>query len=73
MPACPTSHSGGMTNHLLAICSYKEGHGMGLIRLNIKSFTTMKLIDAVINPSKERRKEYLLKTFATEGKKEVII
>ena len=29
----------------------------------------MKLIDAVINNSKESRKEYLLHTFATEGKK----
>jgi len=29
----------------------------------------MKLIDAVINNSKESRKEYLLYTFATEGKK----
>ena len=28
----------------------------------------MKLIDAVINNSKESRKEYLLHTFATEGK-----
>ena len=29
----------------------------------------MKLIDAIINHSKESRKEYLLHTFATEGKK----
>jgi len=33
----------------------------------------MKLIDAVINNSKESRKEYLLHTFATEGKKAAVI
>jgi len=55
--------------HLHAICSCKEGHDLGLIWRNIKSFTAMKLIDAVINNSKESRKEYLLHTFATEGKK----
>ena len=48
-----------MTNHLHTICSCKEGHDLGLIWRNIKSFTAMKLIDAVINNSKESRKEYL--------------
>jgi len=33
----------------------------------------MKLIDFVINNSKELRKEYLLHTFATEGKKVAVI
>jgi len=33
----------------------------------------MKLIDAVINNLKESRKEYLLHTFATEGKKTAVI
>ncbi len=46
---------------------------MGLIWRNIKSFTAMKLIDAIINHSKESRKEYLLHTFATEGKKTAVI
>jgi len=81
MPACPTEsfpsdrviragQSGVlMTNHLHTICSCKEGYDLGLIWRNIKSFTAMKLIDAVINHSKENRKEYLLHTFATEGKK----
>ena len=58
-----------MTNHLHTICSCKEGHDLGLIWRNIKSFTAMKLIDAIINNSKESRKEYLLYAFATEGKK----
>jgi len=58
-----------MTNHLHTICSCKEGYDLGLIWRNIKSFTAMKLIDAIINNSKESRKEYLLHTFAAEGKK----
>jgi len=58
-----------MTNHLHTICSCKEGHDLGLIWRNIKSFTAMKLIDAVINNLKESIKEYLLHTFATDGKK----
>jgi len=62
-----------MTNHLHTICSCKEGQDLGLIWRNIKSFTAMKLIDAVINNSKESRKEYLLHTFATEGKKAAVI
>jgi len=33
----------------------------------------MKLIDAVINNSMESRKEYLLHTFAGEGKKAAVI
>ena len=58
-----------VTNHLHTICSCKEGPDLGLIGRNIKSFTTMKLIDTVINNPKESRKEYLLHTFVTEGKK----
>ena len=58
-----------MTNHLHTICSCKEGYDLGLIWRNIKSFTAMKLIDAIINNSKESRKEYLLHIFETEGKK----
>jgi REP element-mobilizing transposase RayT len=58
-----------MTNHLHTICSCKEGKDLGLIWRNIKSFTAMKLIDAIINNSKESRKEYLLHTFVTEGRK----
>ena len=41
----------GVTNHLHTICSCKEGHDLGLIWRNIKSFTAMKLIDAVFNIS----------------------
>jgi hypothetical protein len=35
----------------------------------MKSFTAMKLIDAVINNPKESRREYLLNLFEAEGKK----
>ena len=59
--------------HLHTICSCKEGHDLGLIWRNIKSFTAMKLIDAVINNSMESRKEYLPHTFAGEGKKTAVI
>ena len=55
--------------HLHTICSCTEGRDLGLIGRNIKSFTAIQLIDAVIYNSKESRKEYLLHTFATEGKK----
>jgi len=45
-----------MTNHLHTICSCKEGHDLGLIWRNIKSFTAMKLIDAIINNSRKVEK-----------------
>lgn len=58
-----------MTNHLHTICSCNEGKDLGLIWCNIKSFTAMKLIDALINNPKESRKEHLLHTFSAAGKK----
>ena len=59
----------GRTGIYIPFVVVKKGRDLGLIGRNIKSFTAMKLIDAVINNSKESRKEYLLHTFATEGKK----
>ena len=41
-----------MTNHLHTICSCKEGKDLGLIWRNIKSYTAMKSIDAIINHPK---------------------
>ena len=62
-----------MTNHLHMICSFKPGNDAGLILKNMKSFTAMKLLDAIIkNPKesrKERRKESMLNIFETAGKK----
>ena len=57
-----------MTNHLHTICSCKEGKDLGSIWRNIKSFTAMKLIDAIINNPKESRREHLLHTFEEAGK-----
>ena len=58
-----------MTNHLHTICSCKDGNDLGLIWRNLKSFTAMNLIDAIIKNVKESRKEYLLHVLETEGKK----
>ncbi len=57
-----------MTNHLHTICSCHEGKDLGLIWRNIKSFTAMKIIDAIIKNPKESRKEHLLHTFSEAGK-----
>jgi hypothetical protein len=58
-----------MTNHLHTISSCEEGNDLGLIWRNIKSFTAMKLIDAIINNPKESRRESLLHTFEEAGKR----
>ena len=58
-----------ITNHLHSICRCKPGNDLGLIWRNIKSFTAMKLIDAIINNPKESRREYLLHAFETAGEK----
>lgn len=52
-----------MTNHLHAICSCKEGKDLGMIWRNIKSFTAMKIIDAIINNQKESRRQNWLHIF----------
>jgi hypothetical protein len=44
---------------------------LGDIWRNYKSFTDMKLIDAIIKNPKESRKEYLLQCFEAEGKKQL--
>jgi REP element-mobilizing transposase RayT len=58
-----------MTNHLHTICSCATGKDLGDIWRNSKSFTAMKIIDAIIKHPKESRKEHLLQCFETEGKK----
>ena len=58
-----------MTNHLRTICSCTEGKDLGLIWQNIKSFTAIRIIDAIIKNPKESRKEHLLHTFSAAGKK----
>ena len=57
-----------MTNHLHLICSIKNGGDLGQVMRNFKSYTAMKLIDAVINNPKESRREWLLDLFEKHGK-----
>ena len=58
-----------MTNHLHMICSCNSGNDIAMVLRNMKSFTAMKLIDAIIKNPKESRKENLLHVFESEGKK----
>ena len=48
-----------MPNHFHLICSFINNANPGMVIKNIKSFTAMKLIDAVINNPQESRKECL--------------
>lgn len=52
-----------ITNHLHTICSFKDGKETGQVWRNIKSFTAMKIIEAILKNPKESRKEHLLHTF----------
>lgn len=56
-----------MTNHLHMICSAKPGKDLAMIIRNVKNFTAMKLIDAILKNPRERRKEGLLNVFETEA------
>ena len=56
-----------MTNHFHLICSTTDEKGIGMALRNIKSFTAMKLIDAIINNPKESRKECMLDIFEKNG------
>jgi len=58
-----------MTNHLHMICSFHAKQEPGLVLKNMKSFTAINLIDAIINSPKESRREYMLNLFEAEGKK----
>ena len=55
-----------MPNHFHMICSFKN-ENPGLVLKNIKSFTALKLIDAIINNPQESRREWLLKIFEQHG------
>ena len=58
-----------MTNHLHMICSSKADNNIGTILGNMKRFTAIKIIDAIINNPKESRKEQILGTFEEAGKR----
>jgi putative transposase len=55
-----------MPNHFHMICSFKDANP-GMVLKNIKSFTALKLIDAIINNPQESRKEWLLNLFEEYG------
>ena len=46
-----------MPNHLHMICSFINEREPGLVLKNIKSFTAINIIDAIINNKQESRKE----------------
>ncbi len=57
-----------MTNHFHMICSFANNADSGKVIKNIKSFTAIKIIDAIINNSKESRKGWMLDQFELHGK-----
>lgn len=57
-----------MPNHFHMICSFINGHDPGLVLKNIKSFTAIKIIDAIINNPQESRREFMLNIFEKNGK-----
>ena len=58
-----------MTNHLHMICSTKEGKDPGLVLKNLKSFTAVKLIDAIINNAAESSREHSLRLLKAAKKR----
>lgn len=57
-----------MPNHFHLICSFLGKEGPGKVLKNIKSFTAIKLIDAIVNNPQESRREWLLDLFERYGK-----
>ncbi|MBX9784822.1 MAG: transposase [Chitinophagaceae bacterium] len=57
-----------MPNHFHMICSFVNNHDPGMVLKNIKSFTAIKIIDAIINNPQESRKEFMLDVFEKNGK-----
>ena len=56
-----------MPNHLHLICSFAGKANPSMVLKNIKSFTAMKIIDAVINNPMESRREWMLDLFEKNG------
>jgi REP element-mobilizing transposase RayT len=57
-----------MPNHFHLICSFINNTDPGMVIKNIKSFTAIKIIDAIINNSRESRKRWMLDLFEKNGK-----
>ncbi len=56
-----------MTNHFHMICPFADDNEPGRVIKNIKSFTAIKIIDAIINNEQERRKKWMLDIFEKRG------
>ncbi len=56
-----------MPNHFHLICSCINNADPAMVIKNIKSFTAMKLIDAIINNPQESRKRWMLDLFEKNG------
>jgi len=57
-----------MPNHFHMICSFGGKNDPGMVIKNIKSFTAIKIIDAIINNDSESRKNWMLDIFEKNGK-----
>jgi len=58
-----------MPNHFHLICSFINNANPGMVIKNIKSFTAMKIIDAIINNKQESRKEWMPDIFEKNGQR----
>lgn len=58
-----------MPNHFHLICSFINNANPGMVIKNIKSFTAMKIVDAIINNPQESRKEWMLDLFEKNGQR----
>lgn len=56
-----------MPNHFHMICSFRKKNA-GMVLKNIKSFTAIKIIDAVINSEHESRRSWMLDIFEKNGR-----
>ena len=57
-----------MTNHFHLVYSCINGNEPGTVLKNIKSFTALKIIDAIIKNPKESRKDWMLSIFEENGR-----
>ena len=58
-----------MPNHFHLICSFINNANPGMVLKNIKSFTAMKIINAIINNPQESRREWMLDLFEKNGQR----
>jgi len=57
-----------MPNHFHVIASCIDSNSAGMVFKNIKSFTAIKIIDAILQNKQESRKEWMLQLFEQYGK-----